>query len=95
MRGYGAFVGANDVEVEETTGSSQEKTRGKRIIALKKTIVAAASHAVRLLFMPENPRMVDSTGALALKDFPKRMLIPGRGIIGLEQGADRDLVGIW
>ncbi|MEI2625383.1 MAG: biotin/lipoyl-containing protein, partial [Giesbergeria sp.] len=65
VRGYGHFVGANHVEVEETTGSSQEKTGAKKIVAFKKAIIAAGSQAVRLPFMPEDPRVVDSTGALA------------------------------
>ena len=69
VRGYGAFVGANHLEVEETTGSAQEKTGKKQVIAFKKAVIAAGSQAVRLPFMPEDPRVVDSTGALALKDY--------------------------
>ena len=86
VRGYGAFVGANHVEVEETTGSGQEKTGTKKVIAFQKAIIAAGSQAVRLPFMPDDPRVVDSTGALALQGVPKRMLILGGGIIGLEMG---------
>ncbi|NMM09230.1 MAG: dihydrolipoyl dehydrogenase [Polaromonas sp.] len=86
VRGYGAFVGANHVEVEETTGPSQEKTGSKKTVAFKRCIIAAGSQAVRLPFMPEDPRVVDSTGALELKEVPKRMLILGGGIIGLEMG---------
>src|SRR3989344_4176353 len=86
VRGYGAFVGANHLEVEETTGTAQEKTGSKKVIAFKKAIIAAGSQAVRLPFMPNDPRVVDSTGALALKEVPKRMLILGGGIIGLEMG---------
>ena len=82
VRGYGAFVGANHVQVEETTGTSQEKTGKTQTIAFKKCIIAAGSQAVRLPFMPNDPRVVDSTGALALKAVPKRMLILGGGIIG-------------
>ena len=52
----------------------------------KIAIIAAGSQAVRLPFMPDDPRVVDSTGALALKEVPKRMLILGGGIIGLEMG---------
>ncbi|MDO8318100.1 FAD-dependent oxidoreductase, partial [Rhodoferax sp.] len=80
VRGYGAFVGANHVQVEETTGTSQEKTGKTQTIAFKKCIIAAGSQAVRLPFMPNDPRVVDSTGALALKEVPKRMLILGGGI---------------
>jgi dihydrolipoamide dehydrogenase len=93
VRGYGAFVGANHVEVEETTGTSQEKTGSKKVIAFKKAIIAAGSQAVRLPFMPNDPRVVDSTGALALKEVPKRMLILGGGIIGLEMGTVYSTLG--
>ncbi|MCL5740020.1 MAG: dihydrolipoyl dehydrogenase [Betaproteobacteria bacterium] len=93
VRGYGAFVGANHLEVEETTGTGQEKTGTKKVIAFKKAIIAAGSQAVRLPFMPDDPRVVDSTGALALKEVPKRMLILGGGIIGLEMGTVYSTLG--
>ena len=93
VRGYGAFVGANHVEVEETTGTSQDKTGTKKVIGFKKAIIAAGSQAVRLPFMPNDPRVVDSTGALALKEVPKRMLILGGGIIGLEMGTVYSTLG--
>ena len=93
VRGYGAFVGANHVEVEETTGSGQEKTGTKKVIAFQKAIIAAGSQAVRLPFMPDDPRVVDSTGALALQGVPKRMLILGGGIIGLEMGTVYSTLG--
>ncbi len=93
VRGYGAFVGANHVEVEETTGTAQDKTGKKQVVAFKKAIIAAGSSAVRLPFMPEDPRVVDSTGALALKEVPKRMLILGGGIIGLEMGTVYSTLG--
>ena len=86
VRGYGAFVGPNHVQVEETTGAAQEKTGKTQVIGFKNCIIAAGSQAVRLPFMPEDPRVVDSTGALALEHAPKRMLILGGGIIGLEMG---------
>jgi len=93
VRGYGAFVGANHVEVEETSGGAQEKTGKKQTIAFKNCIIAAGSQAVRLPFMPEDPRVVDSTGALNLKEVPKRMLILGGGIIGLEMGTVYSTLG--
>ncbi|MGH6638990.1 MAG: dihydrolipoyl dehydrogenase [Polaromonas sp.] len=93
VRGYGNFVGANHVEVEETSGSGQEKTGKKQTIAFKNCIIAAGSQAVRLPFMPEDPRVVDSTGALDLKEVPKRMLILGGGIIGLEMGTVYSTLG--
>ena len=98
VRGYGAFVGANHVEVEETSGSAQDKTGAKKVIAFKNAIIAAGSQAVRLPFMQKDgldkdPRVVDSTGALALKEVPKRMLILGGGIIGLEMGTVYSTLG--
>jgi dihydrolipoamide dehydrogenase len=98
VRGYGAFVGANHVEVEETTGDGQQKTGSKKVIAFKNCIIAAGSQAVRLPFMQKDgldkdPRVVDSTGALELKSVPKRMLILGGGIIGLEMGTVYSTLG--
>ncbi len=93
LRGYGHFVGANHLEVEETTGTSQDKTGAKKVVAFKRAIIAAGSQAVRLPFMPDDPRVVDSTGALALQGVPKRMLILGGGIIGLEMGTVYSTLG--
>ncbi|MCB2036972.1 MAG: FAD-dependent oxidoreductase, partial [Ottowia sp.] len=67
LRGYGSFVGANQLSVEETTGSGQDKTGATKVVQFKRCIIAAGSQAVRLPFMPEDPRVVDSTGALALQ----------------------------
>jgi len=93
VRGYGAFVGPNHVEVEETTGTGQDKTGSKKAVAFKHCIIAAGSQAVRLPFMPEDPRVVDSTGALGLASVPKKMLIVGGGIIGLEMGTVYSTLG--
>jgi len=93
VRGYGSFVGANHLEVEETTGTGQEKTGSKKVVAFKRAIIAAGSQAVRLPFMPDDPRVVDSTGALALAGVPKKMLIVGGGIIGLEMGTVYSTLG--
>ena len=93
VRGYGAFLGPNHVEVEETTGTGQDKTGTKKVVAFKKCIIAAGSQAVRLPFMPNDPRVVDSTGALALDRVPKKMLIVGGGIIGLEMGTVYSTLG--
>ncbi|MFM8864033.1 MAG: dihydrolipoyl dehydrogenase [Limnohabitans sp.] len=93
VRGYGAFVGPQHVEVEETTGTGQDKTGTKKVVAFKKCIIAAGSQAVRLPFMPDDPRVVDSTGALALQSVPKKMLIVGGGIIGLEMGTVYSTLG--
>ena len=93
VRGYGSFVGANHLEVEETSGEGQQKTGTKKVVAFKRCIIAAGSQAVRLPFMPDDPRVVDSTGALALEKVPKRMLILGGGIIGLEMGTVYSTLG--
>jgi dihydrolipoamide dehydrogenase len=94
VRGIGGFVGANHLQVDETTGAQgQEKTGKSQTIAFKNCIIAAGSQAVRLPFMPDDPRVVDSTGALALKEVPKRMLILGGGIIGLEMGTVYSTLG--
>ncbi|MCE2658108.1 MAG: dihydrolipoyl dehydrogenase [Rubrivivax sp.] len=86
VRGYGSFAGPQHVKVELTAGSAQEKTGESQVIAFQRCIIAAGSQAVRLPFMPDDPRVVDSTGALGLASVPKRMLILGGGIIGLEMG---------
>jgi dihydrolipoamide dehydrogenase len=84
VRGYGAFIDPHHVEVEMTSGNGQDKTGEKRVIKFQKCIIAAGSQAVRLPFMPDDPRVVDSTGALLLNYKPERMLVIGGGIIGLE-----------
>ena len=76
-----------------STGTGQDKTGSKKVVAFKKAIIAAGSQAVRLPFMPDDPRVVDSTGALALQGVPQKMLIVGGGIIGLEMGTVG--VGAW
>ena len=94
VRGVGQFVGANHLQVEETSGAQgQEKTGKTQTIQFKNCIIAAGSQAVRLPFMPNDPRVVDSTGALGLKEVPKRMLILGGGIIGLEMGTVYSTLG--
>ena len=93
LRGYGAFVGSHHVVVEETTGTAQEKTGVNKVVGFKNCIIAAGSQAVHLPFMPDDPRVVDSTGALKLAKVPKRMLVLGGGIIGLEMGTVYSTLG--
>ena len=93
VRGFGAFISPNHVAVEETTGPGQDKTGSRKVVAFKRCIIAAGSQAVRLPFMPDDPRVVDSTGALALQGVPKKMLIVGGGIIGLEMGTVYSTLG--
>jgi len=93
VRGYGSFIDPHHVQVEETTGTAQDKTGTHKTIRFKAAIIAAGSQAVRLPFLPDDPRIVDSTGALALKEVPKKMLIIGGGIIGLEMGTVYSTLG--
>lgn len=93
VRGYGSFLDANHLSIEETSGEGQDKTGATKTLRFKKAIIAAGSAAVRLPFLPDDERIVDSTGALALKGTPKKMLIIGGGIIGLEMGTVYSTLG--
>ncbi len=93
VRGYGRFLDANHLEVELTEGSGQATTGAKKVIRFQKAIIAAGSQAVKLPFFPEDPRIVDSTGTLELKSVPKRMLVVGGGIIGLEMATVYSTLG--
>ncbi len=93
VRGSGSFAGPSHLTVEMTEGTAQAKTGKSQTIAFKQCIIAAGSQAVRLPFLPDDPRIVDSTGALELRELPKRMLIIGGGIIGLEMGTVYSTLG--
>ncbi len=93
VRGYGAFLDEHHMEIELTTGTAQEKTGEKKVIRFEQAIIAAGSQAVRLPFLPDDPRVVDSTGALRLESRPKRMLVIGGGIIGLEMATVYSTLG--
>ena len=86
VTGVGSFLDAHHVEVVGEGG-------GKRVLKFAKAIIAAGSQAVKLPFMPEDERVVDSTGALLLKGIPKRMLVIGGGIIGLEMATVYSTLG--
>ncbi|MGD1324918.1 dihydrolipoyl dehydrogenase, partial [Pandoraea pnomenusa] len=92
VRGVGTFLDPNHIEVVDGEGN-------KRVVKFAQAIIAAGSQAVKLPFLPEDPRIVDSTGALELRQMPKKMLVIGGGIIGLEMatvysalGAEIDVV---
>jgi dihydrolipoamide dehydrogenase len=87
IRGYGSFIDAHHLSIELTQGSGQEKTGKTEVLRFDQAIVAAGSAPVRLPFLPEDPRIVDSTGALELRAIPQRMLVIGGGIIGLEMAS--------
>ena len=78
LRGHAKFLDANHV------GLASEPSAQQRRVGFRQAIIAAGSQAIRLPFLPEDPRIVDSTGALELASIPKRMLVIGGGIIGLE-----------
>jgi dihydrolipoamide dehydrogenase len=93
VRGYGHFLDPHHLEVELTTGDGQDKTGEKKVVRFEKAIIAAGSMAVRLPFVPDDPRIVDATGALELASVPKRMLAIGGGIIGLEMASVYSTLG--
>jgi dihydrolipoamide dehydrogenase len=84
VRGVGRFIGSHRMEVQLTEGSGQALTGQMQNITFEQAIIAAGSRAVRLPFLPDDERVVDSTGALGLSSIPRRMLVIGGGIIGLE-----------
>lgn len=86
VQGVGSFLSPNHVEVIDADG-------GKQVIEFSKAILAVGSQPVHLPFIPEDPRIVDSTGALELPFIPKRMLIIGGGIIGLEMATVYSALG--
>ena len=93
VRGYGTFIDPHHIEVEVTEGTAQDKTGSKKIIKFQKCIIAAGSAAMHLPFIPKDPRIVDSTGALELRFVPKKMLVIGGGIIGLEMATVYSTLG--
>ena len=78
VSGYGKFTGSNTLAVEGEDGTTT--------ITFDNAIIAAGSQPVNLPFIPEDDRVIDSTGALELKDVPEKLLVLGGGIIGLEMG---------
>ena len=93
VRGLGHFLDANHIEVDLTDGMGQDLNGKKEVIRFQKAIIAAGSQPVSLPFLPVDPRIVDSTGALLLKSVPKRMLVIGGGIIGLEMATVYSTLG--
>lgn len=85
IRGTGTFTGPDTLRVE-TAG-------GERTVAFRSAIIAAGSEPVRLPGLPDDPRIMDSTAALALEEVPARLLIIGGGIIGLEMATVYDALG--
>ncbi|ARP90957.1 dihydrolipoyl dehydrogenase [Bordetella genomosp. 9] len=86
VTGVGEFADPHHMTVKGADGKTQT-------VRFKQAIIAAGSQAVRLPFMPDDERVVDSTGALLLRSIPKKMLIVGGGIIGLEMGTVYSTLG--
>jgi dihydrolipoyl dehydrogenase len=85
LQGTGAFVGPNHLSVEAKDG--------RKVVTFRNAIIAAGSQSAKLALVPEDPRIVDSTAALELRQRPKRMLVIGGGIIGLEMGTVYSTLG--
>jgi dihydrolipoamide dehydrogenase len=86
VTGKGMFTSANSVTVETAEGS--------KVIAFKNAIIAAGSSVARIPGFPyDDPRLIDSTGALELRQIPKTLLVIGGGIIGLEMACVYDALG--
>jgi dihydrolipoamide dehydrogenase len=77
VQGVGCFTGPNTLEVADASGK-------KQLIGFASAIIATGSAPIMLPGLPEDERIMDSTGALELADIPKRLLVIGGGIIGLE-----------
>jgi dihydrolipoamide dehydrogenase len=85
LQGVGRFADPHHLAVETNVGT--------QLVKFGSAIVAAGSQAAKLPFLPEDPRIVDSTGALELRSQPKRLLVIGGGIIGLEMGTVYSALG--
>ncbi|MBV8403220.1 MAG: dihydrolipoyl dehydrogenase [Gammaproteobacteria bacterium] len=85
VRGLGRFVGANVLEVKGAIGVER--------IRFEQCIIAAGSEAIRLPGLPQDPRIIDSTGALEVPQFAGSILVVGGGIIGLELACVFDALG--
>jgi len=86
VHGTGKFISPKEIEVENKEG---KKTK----ISFESCIIAVGSKPVKLNFLPEDPRIFDSTGALTLSQIPKNLLVLGGGIIGLEMATVYNQLG--
>jgi dihydrolipoamide dehydrogenase len=87
VHGTGRFLDLHHMEVTLSDGS------GTTTVRFEKAIIAAGSEAMKLPFVPDDPRIVDSTGALELPQIPAKMLVIGGGIIGLEMATVYSTLG--
>ena len=86
VEGTGVFLSPHQIEVTMADKST-------KVISFDSAIIAAGSQPTSIPGTPDDPRIMDSTGALELKDIPKKLLIVGGGIIGLEMGTVYDALG--
>ncbi|MCX8567118.1 MAG: dihydrolipoamide dehydrogenase (EC 1.8.1.4) [Glomeribacter sp. 1016415] len=86
IEGRGEFTEAHQLVIQTAAGQTQQ-------LKFKQAIIAAGSQSIALPFMPDDPRIVDSTGALELRQIPQRMLVIGGGIIGLEMATVYSALG--
>ena len=97
LRGVGTFAGPHRLQVDITTGDGRNTSGEKKVVRFAKAIIAAGSQSMKLPFIEksaaDDPRIVDSTGALELSAIPKRMLVIGGGIIGLEMATVYSTLG--
>ncbi|TRZ55133.1 MAG: dihydrolipoyl dehydrogenase [Rhodocyclaceae bacterium] len=93
IHGSGRFVDANRMAIEVPEGPDGKEAGTRKLIHFKKCIIAAGSHPVRLPFLPKDRRIVDSTGALELRFAPRKMLVIGGGVIGLEMATVYSALG--
>lgn len=94
VRGVGEFLDPHHVKVALTTGETGQALTGEtKTIHFAQAIIAAGSRVMNLPFIPQDPRIIDSTGALALENVPQKMLVIGGGIIGLEMGTVYSTLG--
>ena len=86
VEGTGVFLSPHQIEVTMADKST-------KVISFDSAIIAAGSQPTAIPGTPDDPRIMDSTGALELKDIPEKLLIVGGGIIGLEMGTVYDALG--
>ncbi|NGX15597.1 dihydrolipoyl dehydrogenase [Wenzhouxiangella sp. XN24] len=86
LRGSAKFTGPHTIKLDGPDGGQE--------LSFRQCIIAAGSESMALPDMPDDPRVMDSTGALALEELPQRMLVIGGGIIGLEMACVYDALGV-
>jgi dihydrolipoamide dehydrogenase len=87
LEGVGKFLDPHHLEVAPRNGG------GRKVVKFDKSIIAAGSQAIKLPFVPDDPRVIDSTAALELRQMPRSMLVIGGGIIGLEMATVYSTLG--